>query len=326
MFGLFLVFTSLIAGGCAPKGEPGIAGNEEADAVAADAALVASFDQAAAQAVDTPAMESTLHEKSQSWMRKFLMRQKEATPEQLVSARQYFKNRVREARMGPDWPEPPTISVPHASGAINIDGRLTESSWREAATFSGVYRFNDSSNQAAPKTIWKITWDKNNLYFAFVCEDRDIRAEPRQRDDAVFSDDCVEMFILPSMRSAVYWELVISPAEGIYDGLHAKKLQQWGAELRPQRNIEGLRVGYDIRGSINDGQDQDQGYTVEVAVPFSQLPEYERCQPSENDTIHLMLVRLDRTGEKLVPYAFIPLMSWGHNIWNHATIQLQGRQ
>ena len=37
------------------------------------------------------------------------------------------------------------------------------------------------------------------------------------------------------------------------------------------------------------------------------------------DFLNFMRVR---NGEQFQPYAFQPLLSWGHNIWNHATPEL----
>ena len=60
-------------------------------------------------------------------------------------------------------------------------------------------------------------------------------------------------------------------------------------------------------------------------TPFSQLPGYSRCGPSPGDTLNFMLVRLDRSRGVLTAYAYQPLLGWGHNIWNHAQMELIGK-
>ena len=41
-------------------------------------------------------------------------------------------------------------------------------------------------------------------------------------------------------------------------------------------DIQGLKVGVDVQGTINDPSDTDKGWTVEIAIPFSCL---EECAP-----------------------------------------------
>jgi len=84
-----------------------------------------------------------------------------------------------------------------------------------------------------------------------------------------------------------------------------------------------LKYGIDIQGTINDDKDKDVGYTVEVAIPFEQLPGYGKIKPKTGDKLKFMLARLEKIREKkMVPYSYKPLMGWGHNIWNHAVMEL----
>ncbi len=166
-------------------------------------------------------------------------------------------------------------------------------------------------------------WDDKYLYFAFDCADTDVVAAKRERDDHVYSDDCVEMFILPDFRFRTYWEIVIAPNGSVFDSVECKDIQKWGCNLDPTQNVTGMKHAQTVRGTLNKSDDTDEGYTVEVAVPFSALPGYTRCAPKSGDRLHFMLVRLDRSNGEFKAYAFRPLQAWGHNIWNHAVMELQ---
>lgn len=229
---------------------------------------------------------------------------------------------IRVASMGPDWPRPPLARVPFAAQAPKIDGRLDDPAWAKALTYHKTYLFNTKVEGNSPKTTWKLMWDDKYLYVAFDCVDVDIVSAKRRRDEAVYEDDCVEMMILPDFRFRAYWELIIGPSDSIYDSIQCKDPIRWGSSRREQETIAGLKYGIQLRGTLNKSDDKDEGYSVEIAVPFDQLPGYSRCGPKPGDKLWFILVRLDKTGKKMLPYAYQPLLSWGHNIWNHAQMEL----
>jgi hypothetical protein len=229
---------------------------------------------------------------------------------------------IEAAQLGVDWPRPQEVKVPFTPNPVKIDGKLDDPAWAKAVTFNDVYQFNTKEKAATPKTTWKILWDKKCLYLAYDCVDSDIISPKIERDDQVYANDCVELFLLPDFRFRTYWELIIGPSGSIYDSIQCKNYDDWGCNFRTSETIQGLEVGIDIRGTLNQPGDQDQGYTVEVAFPFSEMPGYSRTGPQAGHRLHFMLVRLDKNGEEFKFYAFQPLLSWGHNIWNHARMVL----
>jgi len=237
------------------------------------------------------------------------------------SVRQDIANLVELVEAGLHWPAPGTYTIPRASEPPQIDGKLDDQAWKHAAAWEGAYPFNKTEPTGQP-TAWRMLWDDKYLYFAFDCPDPDIVAPDRKRDDNVYSDDCVEMFILPDFRFRTYWEIVIAPNGSLFDSVECKNMHKWGCNLDPAQDVSGLKHAQTIRGTLNNSDDTDQGYTVEVAVPFAELPGFTRCAPEPGDRLHFMLVRLDRTNGQFKAYAFRPLQGWGHNIWNHAVMVL----
>jgi hypothetical protein len=234
-----------------------------------------------------------------------------------------ISNAVARGEEGIAWPIPSEVAVPYAGGdSIVADGRLDEEAWKRAVTFDSVYPFNSKELRKEPATTWKLLWDDKYLYVAYVCADTNLLAETRERDSEVWKDDAVEIFLMPDLKFRTYWELIVSPAHAIYDSVQCKQVDQWGAIFDPSQNIEGLKVGLDVRGELNRPGKVGDGYTVELAIPFDQVPGYTRAAPKTGDRLWFMLVRLDRTGSGLAPYAFQPLLGWGHNIWNHAPMRL----
>lgn len=199
-----------------------------------------------------------------------------------------------------------------------MQAEAEDAAWQQAAVFKEVYPFNEKEAVPKPATIWRLLWDEQYFYARFECADEDIEAPAYKRDEPVFSRDCVEIFILPEFRTGVYWELVVSPSGSIYDGLNCKKFEEFASVTRAEENIVGLKIAYSVRGTVNQPGDKDEGYIVDMAIPFSELPTYTRGnKPQPGYHLWLMLVRLDYAGGKLKAYSFKPLLLWGHNIWNH---------
>ncbi|MCF7855768.1 MAG: carbohydrate-binding family 9-like protein [Candidatus Pacebacteria bacterium] len=231
-------------------------------------------------------------------------------------------NSIKMIEAGPDWPDPGTFHIPYAKTPVVIDGKLDENAWESAATWTQTFPFN-STQPADVKTTWKVLWDQEFLYFAFDCVDTDVVAPARERDGHIYNDDCVEMFILPNIRFRTYWELIVAPNGSVYDSIQCKPVEKWGCIHDSGQTMTGMRHAQTVRGTINQSDDRDQGYTVEVAVPFAELPGFSRCPPKAGDQLHFMLVRLDRVNGEFRTYAFRPLQAWGHNIWNHAVMILK---
>lgn len=228
---------------------------------------------------------------------------------------------------GPVWPKMEKREIPFASSAPTIDGKLDEEVWKHALTFDEVYAFNNKEKLKEPNTIWSILWDKQYLYFGFKCKDKDILGPEKERDSYVYSNDCMEMFILPDFRLGMYWELLVSPRSTVFDMLHMKNFKKGlhpGMSGRVEEDIKGLRCACFVEGTIDNSTDIDKGYSIEVAVPFTALPSYTRGNvPQPMDLLYLMLARIDKSKDKEAgAYSVKPLLYWGHNIWNYIPLVL----
>ncbi len=318
--GAALLFLALAAG-CVPQGES----EPKALPTDADRALLQQLEDAIAAAQGTPAQEAANFANPKDWAWKLVqaLRSDEPVPAgRLKRARDMANHLLTNCRKGPDWPAPATFDVPRAAAPPTIDGKLTDAAWERALVLTGVYPFGSTERRDEPETTWRLSWDADHLYLAFECQDTNLLAPELKRDAPVFAHDCVELFLLPRFETGVYWELVIGPGGSIYDALHVKYRDRWGRYGRPELDIEGLQVATRVRGTPNDPSDTDEGYTVEVALPRAALPEYAHAPLAAGQTLHAMLVRLDKDNDSHDAYAFQPLLSWGHNIWCHVALRL----
>lgn len=325
---LVILWLCAVCGGCATDSTQDRNGRQLfAEPTGEDRALAARVDAAIEKAEGTPGQEA-MQFMARDWpgTSLALLRgdRKATTTQELAYARGVVANLGGQVIAGLTWPKPERISIPRARTSPRMDGVLDEPDWRTAMALDGVFKLNDSRSLRAPATTWRVMWDESNLYFSVVCDDSDILAPDIERDDKVFLHDCVELFLCPDIEDGRYWEIVVGPGGSVFDALHQKKPNGWGPlPGGPARDCSGMHVGCRVNGTRNRSEDRDQGYAIEVAVPFSELPLFAERKPAVGDTLNLMLMRVDKSPDAFHVYSFQPLLSWGHNLWNHTPARLE---
>lgn len=321
-----VLIVAILCTACAPGSDR--AKLDASSPTPSDRTLAASARQAWAASRQTPAREigNRLANENQGLWLAQLEGSRPATAPQLAEARAGITDWVDLLHAGLHWPPPPRFDIPRTAGPLRIDGVIDEQDWNGAAVFRGQYRFDEQRRDGNSTITWRLLWNEDYLYVAFECDDPDLQAPPVERDKEVFFHDCVEVFVLPRLDTGVYWEFVMGPQGSLYDGIRFKKWDEWGFVGRESADLAGLRWAVKVHGTLNDSSDRDQGYVVEVAIPFKELPELSRITPAAGMELRLMLARMDKSKDGFTPYAFIPLLGWGHNIWNHATARLSERR
>ncbi len=147
------------------------------------------------------------------------------------------------------------------SKSINIDGRLDDLAWQDAAVITGLTQKEpEEGERATEPTEIRILYDDKFIYFGFTCFDSEpdkIVAKEMRRDAELRHDDYVEVFLdtYHDHRSAVYF--VTTPAGAKRDGLIRE---------------EGTNVNWDWDGWwYVKTQRSLKGWTAEMAIPFYTL-------------------------------------------------------
>lgn len=99
-----------------------------------------------------------------------------------------------------------------------LDGKL-EAAWETAGRISG-FLVEDGTYIANPPTVVLAGYDDANLYLAFVCYEDDtsaLRTGAAKRDDPVWQDDSVEVFITLPGETANYCHFLVSAAGVMQD-------------------------------------------------------------------------------------------------------------
>ena len=192
--------------------------------------------------------------------------------------------------------------VPHytaykISDTLAIDGKLDEIIWENASRSN---RFTDLISGAAAylDTRAAVLWDDQYLYVGYWIEEPYVKAKHTQRDAPIYEDNDVELFIAGQDG---YYEFEINSFGTIYEVLffwldaYGKKKYHLSPEFRRDAtgarvfngvgykhprgsrigfwkwDMPGLRSAAHVEGSINNDQDKDKGWTVEIAIPWTSL-------------------------------------------------------
>lgn len=190
---------------------------------------------------------------------------------------------------------PKSYTCPFARIAPVLDGKLTDPAW-EAAPWTDD--FVDILGDQAPvprfRTRAKFLWDENYLYVAAELEEPHVWATLTEHDSVIFQDNDFEVFIDPDGDNHLYAELEINALNTTWDLLLVKPYRNHGPAIH-NWEMHGLRTATHVRGTLNDASDTDQGWTVEMAIPWSSFEEITRvaCPPEPGDVWRLNMSRVE---------------------------------
>ncbi len=182
-------------------------------------------------------------------------------------------------------PELPTYDCYQAAEAPVLDGRLGDPCWEGIPEIR--LRRCISGRPTDQSTTVKVIWHGDYLYTAWRVSECDIQDHNQNRNDAVYSEACVEHFLqapagFPAQGDAPnrYCEVDISPTGVIWDGRIENPFS-----YPPPRRRSDLRLTCDaswdpedvlcasqLNGTLNDASDRDQGWTMEVQIPLAGPP------------------------------------------------------
>ena len=142
------------------------------------------------------------------------------------------------------------LSVPSIDAAPVIDGVADEAVWRN---IEPVKLVGASSKKVAAQNITVRTAVDSacrNMYIFADIEDSEITSQERKRDEAVYDDDALELF-LGSYGHKTYYHVIVNPSGSVYDARSGAK--DWNA------------------GFTSKTVRTPKGWSLEMAIPLSQF-------------------------------------------------------
>lgn len=173
---------------------------------------------------------------------------------------------------------------------IVIDGKFDDT-WRDAETVGDfVFTWWEEGGPEQQQTQARMLWDDQYLYVSFQCDDKNIVATATETGGKVWLDDCVEVFASPEMDAPEnYFNLEINAL-----GTHLINYRPNGGDYDRNWEPKGIKIAVEASGTVNDSSDTDQSWNLEVAIPFSILPNViPKGSPQVGDRWRLNLNRLE---------------------------------
>ncbi|WP_105011606.1 carbohydrate-binding family 9-like protein [Salinibacter sp. 10B] len=194
---------------------------------------------------------------------------------------------------------PRTYTIYRADSSISVDGAFHEASWQAAPWTT---EFVDIRGGDAPtpqfRTRAKMVWDDDALYVAAQLEEPDVWGTLTQRDTVIYYDNDFEVFIDPTGSTHNYYEVEVNALETVWDLMLTKPYRDGGSALDAW-DIRGIDVAVQVQGTLNDPSDTDEGWTVEMALPWRVLeeaaPEGRPPQPGDQWRLNFSRVQWPTT-------------------------------
>ena len=160
-----------------------------------------------------------------------------------------------------------------ASESLTIDGRLDEPSWKAAGW---TEPFVDIEGERAPQpdfpTRATMLWDDEYFYVAANLQEPHLWGTLTARDSVIFQDNDFEVFIDPDGDTHNYFEIEINALGTVWDLMLVQPYRDGGPAIHAW-DVAGLKSAVHLRGTINRPEDRDEGWSVEMAIPWAILAE-----------------------------------------------------
>ena len=197
----------------------------------------------------------------------------------------------------------PTIVARRAATAPVIDGKLDDPAWQRPAD---TLEFRSPGCDPMPLKVegW-ITYDDTCCYVAIRSQEPRLdllTCKVKERDAAVYSDDCVEFFLNVDREKNEYYQFVVNPAGVVYDSLRRD-------------------------GSVNTSVKAAAGreaaaWTVELAIPWADV---KVAPPLKGKQLGFLFSRTRPAKAKddaMLIFQYPPLNGWNHRSENHGYLTL----
>ena len=161
---------------------------------------------------------------------------------------------------------------------INIDGKDDELAWSNAI-YSDDFIDIEGDKIPRQKTNVKMLWDDKFLYVFAKLYENHIWGDITKRDEVIYYNNDFEVFINPNDDVFSYGEIEINALGTEWD-LFLNRPYRLKGKADSSWDINGLKSAVYINGTLNDPNDLDDYWTVEIAIP---LKEIEKLNTSIKD-------------------------------------------
>lgn len=165
-------------------------------------------------------------------------------------------------------PAPPTYICQRATEVLSIDGKGDEKDWQHAMRMTPLRDIEGGA--IADKTTVRLLWDDRYLYVLADMQEPHLWATLTERDSVIYRDPDFEVFIDPDGDTRNYIELEINALNTVWDLFLTAPYRTANHALHDW-DMPGLKHAVHLRGSLNNPADTDEGWSVELAIPWESI-------------------------------------------------------
>ena len=152
---------------------------------------------------------------------------------------------------------------------IFIDGKDEELAWKNAI-YSDDFIDIEGIKIPNQKTNVKMLWGSKYLYVFAKLNEKHIWGDITRRDEVIYYNNDFEVFINPNNHVFSYGEIEINALGTEWD-LYLDRPYRLNGKADSSWNINGLKSGINIIGTLNNPSDLDKYWTVEIAIPLAEI-------------------------------------------------------
>jgi hypothetical protein len=174
---------------------------------------------------------------------------------------------------------------------LKVDGILDDAAWKGLDTLALVRNDAPAGGASAVRTRALLAWTPTRLLIAFIAHSRNVKGTLARRDDPLYSQDAVELFVDPGGDGKDYLELEWNCLNTVLDlrlaGPRTGQDVGWTAA--------GMRSAVKVLGTANNPGDVDSAWVTEISLPWSDLAPWSQggLPPEIGDGLPLNLYRID---------------------------------
>ncbi|MCJ7465843.1 MAG: carbohydrate-binding family 9-like protein [Maribacter sp.] len=188
-----------------------------------------------------------------------------------------------------------------------IDGHLDDTAWSSAIPV--ILKENRSGTRVEDPQLTTrvlVCHDEDTLYIAFDCNDPDIWTTFTQRDEHLWEEEAVEVFIDIDTIPENYLEIEVSPANVLFDS-YIVDPKNIDVPETSRLNLKGIKTAVQVNGSLNKRDDQDASWQVEIALPYRDMINSLTPEINSDTKIKINFYRLDKNnGKEGAAYSWSP--------------------
>jgi len=224
---------------------------------------------------------------------------------------------------------PKTYVVYKTQKSLIIDGKADETDWGNT-NFTDEFIDIEGVKIPNQSTKVKMLWDSDYLYVYAKLNEKHIWADITKRDAVIFYNNDFEVFISPSNDTHNYGEIEVNALNTIWD-LVLNKPYNVGGKPKSSWNLNNLKTAVFIKGTLNNPEDEDEFWSVEMAIPlsaFAELKNKPKVKPKNGEQWRINFSRvqwdhdiIDKVySRKMENNRFLPEYNW---VWsNQRTINM----